>query len=210
MTPDIPGPAYLIRTPRLTIRCWEPRDAPRLKLAIDESIEHLKPWMPWAYNEPEELQKKIDRIRRWRGNFDLDQDFVYGIFDRDEQRVLGGTGLHTRAGVDAREIGYWLHPAWIGRGLVTETGAALTRVAFEIEHVERVEIHCDVENVRSAAVPRRLGFTHEATLRQRSPAPRQGRRGDTMIWTLLADEYLDSPSAGLEIEAYDAAGRRIH
>jgi hypothetical protein len=42
---DIPGPAYRIHTKRLIIRCWRPKDAPLLKLAIDESLDHLRQWM---------------------------------------------------------------------------------------------------------------------------------------------------------------------
>jgi RimJ/RimL family protein N-acetyltransferase len=207
--PDlVTGPAYRIRTPRLVVRCWEPADAPLFKAAIDASIEHLRPWMPWAAGEPQSLQAKIDLLRRFRGQFDLGQDFVYGILSADEAQVLGGTGLHTRPGKGAREIGYWLHKDHTGRGYASEATAALTRVAFEVDKVSRVEIHCVVENVRSAAVPRKLGYTHEATLRQRVPS-NDGRSQDAMIWTLLADEYPSSPAAAMQVEAYDAAGRRI-
>lgn len=204
----IPGPAYRIHTPRLVIRCWNPVDAPLLKTAIDESVDHLRPWMPWAYNEPEDLQKKIDRLRSFRGKFDLGQDFVYGIFNKDETRVLGGTGLHTRIGEGAREIGYWIHKDYTNQGLATEVSAALTKVAFEIDGVERVEIHCDAENVRSAAVPRKLGYTHDATLRKRVRA-HDGTLRDAMIWSLLRQDYPSSPAAAVQIEAFDAIGRPI-
>jgi RimJ/RimL family protein N-acetyltransferase len=135
------------------MRCWEPADALLLKAAIDASLDHLRPWMPWAQHEPEELEAKIERLRRYRGNFDLGQDFVYGVFDRDETQVLGSSGLHTRVGKGAREIGYWIHADHVNQGLATETSAALTRVAFEVDVVGRVEIHCDPANERSAAVP---------------------------------------------------------
>ncbi len=204
--PSIRGPAYRITTRRLVIRCWQPADAPLLKAAIDASIDHLLPWMPWAQNEPTDLQAKIDLIRRWRGEFDLGRDFVYGIFDSDETQVLGGTGLHTRLGSDSREIGYWVRSDRINQGIATETAGALTRVVFEIDRLDRVEIHCDAENVRSAAVPRKLGFTHEATLRKRKVA---GRVRDTMVWTLLADEYPASAAARVELAASDVIGRRI-
>ncbi|NLG73072.1 MAG: GNAT family N-acetyltransferase [Chloroflexi bacterium] len=205
---EIPGPAYRIHTPRLVIRCWNPVDAPLLKTAIDESVDHLRPWMPWAYNEPEDLQKKIDLLRSFRGKFDLGQDFVYGIFNKDETRVLGGTGLHTRIGEGAREIGYWIHKDYTNQGLATEVSAALTKVAFEIDGVERVEIHCDAENVRSAAVPRKLGYTHDATLRKRVRA-HDGTLRDAMIWSLLRQDYPSSPAAAVQIEAFDAIGRPI-
>jgi RimJ/RimL family protein N-acetyltransferase len=77
--------------------------------------------------------------------------------------VLGGTGLHTRAGAGTGEIGYWVHKDYINQGLATEATAALTKVAFLIERVARVEIHCDPNNVRSAAVPRKLRFCQGAT-----------------------------------------------
>lgn len=203
----MPAPAYRIVTPQLLLRCYTPADAPLLAEAITESIEHLLPWMPWAAAEPEPLQAKIERLRRFRANFDLDKDFVYGIFNPQEKRLLGSTGLHPGIGKDALEIGYWLHKDYIGRGYATETAAALTKVAFEVHKVERVEIHCAVENARSAAVPRRLGFRHEATLKNRSYA--HGHACDQMVWTLFAEEYPSTPAARLEIAAYDAAERRL-
>jgi RimJ/RimL family protein N-acetyltransferase len=163
--------------------------------------------MPWAQDEPQDFRDRVGWLRRARGKFDLDRDFVYGIFTPDESQVLGGTGL-TRVGEGAREIGYWIHQDYINQGLATETAAALTKVAFEVDEVNRVEIHCDPQNVRSAAIPRKLGFMHEATLRQRV-AGVDGERRDTMIWTLFADKYPTSPAASAEIEAFDAIGQRI-
>ena len=202
------GPAYRIHTERLVLRCWTPADAPLLQTAIAESLAYLRAWLPWAVYEPEDLVDKVARLRRYRGDFDLDRDYVYGIFDRDETRVLGSTGLHTRLGRGVREIGYWIHKDYTNRGLATEVSAALIQVAMVIDQVQRVEIHCDPDNVASAAVPRKLGFTHEATLRRRAISP-SGEVRDAMVWTLLAAEYPDSPAAARPIEAYDASGRRM-
>jgi RimJ/RimL family protein N-acetyltransferase len=204
----IPGPAYRIETRRLVLRCWNPADAPLLKAAIDASVEHVRPWLPFASREPLPLQSKIDLIRHWRSEFDASRDFVYGIFSRDESRVLGGTGLHTRLGTRVREIGYWIHQDFTRQGYATETAAALTKVAFEVDHVERVEIHCDPNNVHSAAVARKLGYTLDATLRRRALTS-AGDPRDTMIWSLFADEYPATPCAALELAAFDAAGRRL-
>jgi RimJ/RimL family protein N-acetyltransferase len=190
------------------IRCWNPADAAMLQDTMNDNIEHLSTFLPWAANEPEDIQKKVDRLRLFRGNFDLGTDFVYGIFNPEETRVLGGSGLHTRVGRDAREIGYWIHKDFTHQGLATEISAALTRVAFEIDQIARVEIHCVVENVYSAAVPRKLGFTHEASLRKRVQLL-EGHQHDLMVWTLLRDEYPHSPAAQAEITAFDALGRQI-
>ena len=199
---------YRIETPRLVIRCWEPRDAPLLNAALHASWEHLGPWMPWARGEPPALEDTVALLRRWRGDFDLDQDYVYAIFDRDETQVIGSTGLHTRRGADAREIGYWVHVDHAGRGYATETAAALTRVAFDIAGMRRVEIHCLPHNVRSAAVPRKLGYIHEATLRERLDEG-NSTFGDAMIWTMFAADYPGSPASKAEIAANDVVGRPI-
>ena len=201
-------PAYRVVTPQLVIRCYNPSDAPLLAIAVTESLEHLLPWMPWAAAEPEPLDVKVERLRQFRARFDLGQDFVYGIFNPQENRLIGGTGLHTRIGNGALEIGYWINKNYINHGYATETSAALTKVAFEIHKVERVEIHCAAENIRSAAVPRKLGYTHEATLPKRVPFGEQSPR-DSMIWALHKEAYPASPSARAAIECFDAAGRRI-
>ena len=56
-------PPYRIVTERLVLRCWEPRDAPLLKEAVDSSIDHLLPWMPWAAHEPQSLEDKVALLR---------------------------------------------------------------------------------------------------------------------------------------------------
>ena len=114
-------------------------------------------------------RRQASALREFRGRFDLGEDFVYGIFSRDESEVVGGTGLHTRVGDDALEIGYWIRKSRIGRGFATEATAALTRVAFDVCDVDRVEIRVDPANERSSAIPRKLAFTEEATLRRRLP-----------------------------------------
>jgi RimJ/RimL family protein N-acetyltransferase len=199
-------PPYRIVTERLVLRCWEPRDAPLLKEAVDSSIEHLLPWMPWAVHEPQSLEEKVALLRQFRGKFDLGQDFTYGIFSPDETQALGGTGLHTRIGDDALEIGYWIRASRAGEGLGTESTAALTRVAFEFTEVDRVEIHCEPENERSRVIPRKLGYREEATLRRRlrHPDPR-----DVVVYSLFRDDFASSPASTAALEAYDAVGTRV-
>jgi RimJ/RimL family protein N-acetyltransferase len=201
-------PAYRILTSRLVLRCWEPGDAALLKAAIDISREHLKPWMPWANGDPEGLNTVIQRLRSFRGQFDLDQNYVYGIFNGDESQVLGGTGLHPRVGESGIEIGYWIHVDAIGKGFATETAGALTRVGFEIHHLDRVEIHCDLANTASAAIPPKLGFKFEATLQRRMKMAENVWR-DTMIWTLFAADYPQSPAAAIAVEAFDVVGNKM-
>ena len=205
--PEFSNPAYRIETKRLVVRCYDPSDAPLLAESVTESLEHLRPWMPWVYNEPEPIEEKVQRLKLFRGNFDLGQNFTYGIFNLEGTKLIGGTGLHTRLGGNELEIGYWIHKDYINQGLVTESTAALVKVAFEFIHVHRLEIHCDPENFASAAIPRKLGFTHEGTLRAKTRF--LDGWSDSMIWGLLETDYPGSPSSKAEIKVFEANGQQV-
>lgn len=205
--PEFSNPAYRIETKRLVIRCYNPSDASLLAESVTENLEHLRPWMPWVHNEPEPIEEKIQRLKLFRGSFDLGQNFTYGIFNPEETKLIGGTGLHTRLGENELEIGYWIHKDYINQGLVTESTAALVKVAFETIQIHRLEIHCDPENFASAAIPRKLGFTHEGTLRAKTRF--LDGWSDSMIWGLLESEYPESPSSKADIAAFDANGQQV-
>ena len=206
--PQVPPP-YVIRTKRLTIRCWEPRDAPLLGDALDSSLEHLRPWMPWAYEEPTPLDERVDRLRRFRGMFDLGQNFIYGLFLRDETEVVGGAGLHPRVGDGALEIGYWLRASRVGAGLAREASAALAYVAFRVCEVDRVEIRIDPANERSLGIPRALGFEEEGVFRRRLPVGVDGVPRDMLLFTVFRDDFGDLEMSRTELEAFDALGRHL-
>jgi len=204
---EFSNPAYRIATKRLLIRCYNPSDAVLLAESVAENIEHLRPWMPWAHGEPEPIEEKVQRLKMFRGSFDLGQNYVYGIFNPEDTKLLGGTGLHPRLGDEELEIGYWIHKDFINQGLVTESSAALVKVAFELIHIHRIEIHCDPANVASAAIPRKLGFTHEGTLRAKTRF--LDGWSDSMIWGLLDTDYPDSPSSKADIKVFDANGQQV-
>lgn len=207
MTAPTTRAPYRLVTARLVLRCFSPADAPLVKSAIDESRMHLAPFMPWARAE-QPLEETFSLCRRFRGQFDLDQNYHFAVFDAGEQRVLGGCGLHPRVGAQALEIGYWIHGAHLRRGLATEVAAALTRAGFELLGLERIEIHVNVANTASAGVPRKLGYVYEGVARGRRVAPERDPE-DLMIWTMLAGEYPRTAAAGAPVEAYDGAGRRL-
>jgi RimJ/RimL family protein N-acetyltransferase len=204
---SVPGPAYTIRTPRLLLRCFQPADAPAYGAALAASVDHLRPWLPWVKDEPRPLDEQLSRMRSFRALFDMGRDFNYGVFGPDGA-LFGAAGLHPRAGADAREMSVWLSAATAGRGLGTEGTAALVRVAFEVDRVRRLELHCDPRNRASIRVAERLGFVHEATLRARD-FDEDGTPADTMVWSLFRDAYPASPAASAEVTAFDAMDRRL-
>lgn len=185
MTASLPA---FIPTERLLLRCWQPSDAPLLKATIDANLAHLQQWMPWAMHEPSSLDVITARIEKFATDFADGVDWVYGIFTPAGDTVLGGSGAHTRIGVDGLEIGYWIDATHTRKGYATEAAAAITRVAFTQPNVKRVQIRCDPNNVASAAVPRRLGYRHVETLIADGLTP-TGMPRDTMIWEMTRAEF---------------------
>jgi RimJ/RimL family protein N-acetyltransferase len=201
---------YRIETERLVVRCYEPEDAPLLKEAVDSSIDHLRPWMPWARFEPQTLDEKVELLRGFRSRFDADEDYAYGVFAPDESRQLGGAGLHRRGGEGSLEIGYFIRADSIGQGLATEVTAVLARVGIEKCGVERIDVQVEPRNERSLRIPRKLGFTQEAVLRRRlEPQEDGGPRRDAVLFTLVAEELAGSPCAAYDYRAFDVLGREL-
>jgi RimJ/RimL family protein N-acetyltransferase len=174
---------------------------------VEANVDHLRRWLPWVQDRPASVDEQAVRLRRFRASFDLGKEFVYGAFDAVTGAVVGAGGLHRSVGADALEIGYWLRSERTKQGLGSELAGALTRVAFEIERVERVEIRCAPENTDSAAIPERLGFHHEATLRARLSSA-HGKH-DMMLWSLWSTDYDASAASSMETHAFDVLGQRL-
>ena len=203
-------PPYRIETERLVLRCYDPADAQALRDAVDTSREHLAQWMPWARGPQSSFAETMQLLRTFRGDFDLDTNYVYGVFARDESRVLGGAGLHPRGGTGSLEIGYWIRRDAARQGYATETAAALARVGFEVCGLARVDVQIDVGNEASLGVARKLGFTRDGVIRHRlDPLEDGGPRRDSVFFTMLSEQFAASPCAAYDYVAYDAAGNRL-
>ncbi|MCW2956655.1 MAG: GCN5-related N-acetyltransferase [Thermoleophilia bacterium] len=192
--PELVAVPQTINTERLTIRPWEPADAPALLASVDGARASLGPWLPWVA-ESTTLDHFRIAIQKFQSKWAVHSDLAVGIFDRTSGEVLGGSGLH-RIDWELRvfEIGYWLGAGAEGHGYMTECAAALTLMAFEALDAERVEIRMDGQNRRSMAVPQRLGFVHEGTLRRSELTP-DGEIRDTEVFALIRGDELPSRAA---------------
>jgi RimJ/RimL family protein N-acetyltransferase len=176
------APPERIQTARLLLRRWTVDDAKVLVEAANASLDHLRPWMPWVSHvrTPAEQRQWLEHITATARE---GSEFAYGVFRAtDPTSVIGGCGLHRRIGAGGIEIGYWIHVDAIGNGYATELAGALTRVALQLTGIDRVEIHCDQANVRSAAVPRKLGYVLDRIDNDDIEAPAE--TGRSMIWVM--------------------------
>jgi|SRR5215218_1955161 ribosomal-protein-serine acetyltransferase len=160
----------------IELRHWREDDAEALERAVNESAEHLRPWMPWVGEEPAGVEAR----RAWIAEAAAGDEEAFGIFE--DGRVVGGAGLHPRIGEGGLEIGYWVHAAHIRRGVATEAVRQLIERAFADPAIDRVEIHHDIANVASGGVPTKLGFEHVRDRPDEPEAP--GERGVERVWRL--------------------------
>lgn len=166
------------------LRLLHESDAKELHALIDQNRAHLARWMPWAAEQSSADTAAF--IRKTRGQL-IENDGFQAAVSEDE-RIIGMVGYH---GVDwgnrTTSIGYWLAEAHQGRGTMTMAVRALTEHALSTWELNRVEIRAAVENGRSRAIPERLGFVREGTLRQ---AERVGGRSlDLALYAMLAEDW---------------------
>lgn len=154
--------------------------------AVVDSLDHLRPWMPWAARAPT-LEEQDQYVRGALPQWDSGDGFQYWLREKASGELVGGAGLHRRIGQRGLEIGYWVRADRARRGYATAAARALTAAAFALGWVDRVEIHCDEANVASAGVPRRLGFRLDRIEDDTVEAP--GETGRSMIWVAEAGTW---------------------
>ena len=169
---------------RLLIRAPRPGDGPAVHEAVVESLDELRPWMPWAH-EHQSAEHSEAYARQAQADFLARRDLPLLLYLRDGGTFVGGSGLHRIDWAVPRfEIGYWVRTSLAGKGFATEATRRIARFAFEDLGAQRVEIWCDARNERSASVATRAGFTFEARL-NRNRIGADGQLSDSLCFVRL-------------------------
>jgi ribosomal-protein-serine acetyltransferase len=191
-----------LRGPRFLLRPYRADDAEQLFAAIDESRDHLRPWVTWVDNN-----RSVDDVRdyciRSHANWLLRTELPLGIFDAVSGRYLGGTGLHDLDWQQrAFEVGYWLRVTAIGHGYATESTRLLVDFALSHLQARRITLRCDARNDASRRVAERSGFTLEGRLRNVRCAP-DGSISDELIYAIVSEdqEQRQPECAGITLPA---------
>lgn len=166
------------------LRPLQESDAVELYALIDRNRAQLRCWMPWAAGQT--LQATEIFIGKSLKQLVDNNGFQTAILEREE--IIGMVGYH---GVDwgsrSTSLGYWLDHDHQGQGTMTKAVRTLVSHGFSDWELNRIEIRAAVENRRSRAIPERLGFRNEATLRE---AERVGDRNlDMVVYATLASEW---------------------
>lgn len=173
-----PEPDEVIEHGQVRLRRSREDDLDAVFQAVTESLDHLRPWMPWAANHTR--QTAAEFLARSDRDWADGNEYNYAILT--DGVMAGSCGLMAGIGPGGLEIGYWVHQAYTRRGLATSASAALVEQAFRLPGVDRVEIVHDELNVASAGVPRKLGFT-QVDRRPLGVRPPAGN-GVGVVWRL--------------------------
>lgn len=172
-------PRQLIECGDVVLRRCRTSDFAAVFRLIEESLDHLRPWMPWVARHSKESTRNF--LGGCDSRWDSGDAYNYAIARSGTLR--GMCSIYRAADPRGRALGYWLHPAATGQGIATRAAAAMVAEAFSLPDVERLEIVHDQANTSSGAIPRRLGFT-EARRARITPPAAPSDSGIDVVWRL--------------------------
>ena len=176
----ISGKRIILKRPNPNIEMAE-----NIFACVDKCRETFLPWLGWVKdtNSPNDSLKFLQTVDKdWNEN----KQFVYAIYFQEIFMglisILNVSWQHKRA-----EIGYWLDTDYTGNGFMHEAVKLIEDELFANDF-NRIVIHTDVLNIKSALVPQRLGYVHEGILRQEVYSEPNNRFRDLNVFSRLKSD----------------------
>lgn len=179
----VPLPQPILRTRRLVLRPFALHDAARVsELAGDRDVAATTlriphPYEPWMAEE---------WIADHRMSYEDGTLANFAITTADAG-VIGSIGLSLHREHQRGEMGYWIGRPYWGKGYVSEAAREVLRFGFEELGLHRIHAHHMTVNPASGAVLKKLGMTHEGTLRHHTL--KWGEFHDIECYGILAAEF---------------------
>lgn len=171
---------------RITLKAIENQEAKELYQLIDKNREHLKNWIGWV-NRIVREEDFVRIVESWNISSFRTNGVHLGIYY--DGNIVGMLDyLYIDEENDKTEFGCWLDKGHTGQGIMTKATAALVDYSFKKLGLHRVEIHVSVENTKSKAVPKRLGFTNEGCLRDVEKI--NGKYHNHIVFSMLDKDWL--------------------
>ncbi|MCV2232296.1 GNAT family N-acetyltransferase [Acholeplasma manati] len=146
-----------IVTKRLVLRALKPSDAAAMfDYAKTDEVGPQAGWTP--HKSVEESANIL--------NYMIRTNEVWGITTRDNDTLIGTIGLHKDEDEKStfRSLGYVLHPAYHGQGLMTEAVKALIVYAFEQTNIDIIGCGHFTDNIASQRVIEKCGFIYQKNI----------------------------------------------
>lgn len=163
----------------------EEKQAEELFEIIETDRKALSEWMPWTKN----VKSKKDEIEFI--NYAREKNAKYQLLELAiiaGNQPIGMIDLHSIDRDDRRaEVGYWMFSKYQGKGIMTESLKHLLSIAFNELDLNKIIVMADSKNEKSRAIPQRLGFRQEGTLKEEIFMNKQFR--DLDVFAITTSEY---------------------
>src|SRR2546421_5868924 len=183
---DVQPPERPLSDDVVHLRPWTVEDAPAIAAACAE--REIARWMhliPQPYTEADARAYVTASTAQWRDGTGA----TFAVVEEATGAIAGSMGMRVIDREQAVvEVGYWAAAPARGRGLTTRALRLISSWLLETVGAERVQLRADVDNTASLRVAEKAGFVHEGVLRSSGINPRQGRRVDFAIYSLLPGE----------------------
>ena len=169
----------------LEMRPAEFRFAGELHEVVVRNQEHLYAWMPWV-RKNNKLEHTENYLKFSMQSFadNKARDFLI----LTDKKIIGLISLIKLDFVNkSAEIGYWLDKNQTGKGIATKCCSEILKYGFDDLKLNRIVIRCGSENIKSQAIPERLGFKQEGVFRQSEWL--HDRFVDLVVYSLLKKEW---------------------
>ena len=133
--------------------------------AIEESRQFVREFLFWVDNQKcfEDTVKATDQFAK---EWDEDKEWAYDIFTIADFKFVGCVGPHNIEFINqSAELGYWLRLSETRKGYMHEAVLALEKELFKAG-MHRITICCDVNNMNSANVAKKAGYTLESVAKE--------------------------------------------
>lgn len=161
-----------LESEKLLLRSYASSDAPTLAQALSSNRERLAEEFPARFGsasvEHDAEQFIFRSLQRWK----IRRDFYFGIWEKQSRHFAGEIALlEVDWSVPKAAVSYFVTSESEGRGLVTHALRLLLPFSFEVLGLRKLDIRCDVHNLRSQRVAERCGFKIEGVLRNDHTKP---------------------------------------
>jgi ribosomal-protein-serine acetyltransferase len=170
----------------LSLELIDDRHAAPLFTLLEKNRDHLSEWLPWVSR-----MKSVDDFEAYitYSKHRYAEKMEAGYVIMEQGKTIGRTGLYHFNHVDKiASIGYWIGKEHEGKGIITGTCRELINLGFSRLGLNRIEIKCATGNQKSRAVPERLGFKLEGTIRQGELV--HDKFIDLYLFSLLKSEWM--------------------
>lgn len=112
----------------------------------------------------------------------------WAIVEKISQKVIGMCSFVDWSNEHSNAVlGYVINQSYWGNGYAAEAANELLKYGFQTLQLHRIEAHCDIDNLASEKVMKKLGMSFEGLLRQNQYI--KGAFRDTKIYGILQEDY---------------------